>query len=179
VPVTLRISAPRITYPRLLYAHFDPGLKARGIAAARLIRARSVYAAEIEAVGIVGGARRVGEKMPDGDPLPPWRRLGKMPGDPGVERQATLLDEHHHGGSRELLADGSRLEHGGGLDGNLMLDIGEPVPLRQHDLPSLHDRDRHAGHMLPGHFAGDIGVDAVREAVLRSRDARRQRDEQQ
>ena len=71
------------------------------------------------------------------------------------ERELPFLDEEHHHGRGELLPHRARLEDRLGLHRDLVLDVGEAVALRLHHLAAAHDRDGHAGHLLPLHLGAD------------------------
>ena len=74
----------------------------------------------------------------------------------------SVLDQQHHRGGGELLADRSGLEDRFGAHGDVVLDVGEPVALGLTDGALADDGHRDAGNLLPRH----LGLD---EAVHRAR----------
>ena len=78
-----------------------------------------------------GGVR---EQILDEDGLPGGGSVGEVLGDAVVERDFSFFHEHHDGGRDELLSDGTGLEEGLRLDGNIELDVGEAVALGKQDL---------------------------------------------
>ena len=104
------------------------------------------------ALGVVGDARRVRQQVAHGDGPERLRGLRKVLRDRVLQADLALLDERHHRGRRELLAEGAGLEDRVGPHGHAVLDVGEAVALGLDHRAVIHDRHRHARDLLPRHL---------------------------
>jgi hypothetical protein len=90
----------------------------------------------------------VRQEVPNGDRAPrPGSAIKKFRQRIG-ERQTAILDLQHHGGRGELLAERPRLKDRAVGDGNVVLDIREPVALRADDAVALDHGHSQAGDSL-------------------------------
>ena len=98
------------------------------------------------------------EKMPNGDAAPSGGSLGEIAGDRVVEGEAPLFREHHNRRRSELLADGAGLVYGAIARRHAELDVGVPVPVRQHDAVAAEHGDGHAGDAVAAELRSHVVV---------------------
>ena len=80
-----------------------------------------------------------------------------------VKADFAVFHEEHHGGGGEHFADGGRLKHGVGGDGDLVFYVCQPVALLFDNAAIAVDADGKAGDFLPLKLGLGEVVDGVGE----------------